>query len=488
MTYRALLVGNSQYRDDSLLENLYGPHKDVARLHAALTDPDTGMFDDADVRLEYNLSKESFRQVLDEFCSSLGRQDLLLFYYSGHGLVDLDDTFYLATTDTKTAKLFHTALSHDEINGYLREAESRRTVIILDCCKSGMFKSGGQLRPALGAPGRFVITSSTGAALTEAARTAAGTSPFTEHLVRGLRGAAPDVDGDGCIDLREIYGYVKDQMGPDRPPHCLFDGDGEGVSLARTTAKAPAIAWAKEPDSESVRWSSLGRYPRGATFALTESTIVLTDVRADEHLDPEVVRIQPLGPDDLDLAAEAVGSWLDVSLHGDRLTVGMRPKSGANRGKIVVTDRRSGSTQVLRIDVFVRAPAADGAPDSSVVGTRDPSPDAQTERTAQHRPEDVPVVSTGVPVGYWPPPATPAAAPPAPPPPVSTRAVVALVLAVVWLYGLGSVLALVLAARAAKEVDSGRPGRGIVRAARIIGVAGIVLTVFALIAAATESG
>jgi len=100
----------------------------------------------------------------------------------------------------------------------------------------------------------------------------------------------------------------------------------------------------------------------------------------------------------------------------------------------------------------------------------------------------VPVVSTGVPAGYWPPPAAPAAAPPAPPPPVSTRAVVALVLAVVWLYGLGSVLALVLAARAAKEVESGRPGRGIVRAARIIGVAGIVLTVFALVAAAMESG
>jgi hypothetical protein len=169
--------------------------------------------------------------------------------------------------------------------------------------------------------------------------------------------------------------------------------------------------------------------------------------------------------------------------------VTMSPRPGANRGKVVVTDRRSGSTQVLRIDVFVRAPAADPLRRDSHAGTSqvgfESSATDNSERTAQDLPISVPAASSTEPRDYWHPPTAVSAPPPPNPPPVSTRAVVALVLAIVWLYGLGSVMALILASRAAKEIDSGRAGRGIVRAARIIAVVGIVLTVFAIIGAAS---
>ncbi|MDF8264596.1 caspase, EACC1-associated type [Luteipulveratus flavus] len=514
MTYRALLVGNSQFDLDPDLDTLFGPQKDVARLHGALTDTETGMFDDADVRLEYNLSKDSFRRVLDEFCSEMAKEDLLLFYYSGHGILDVEDEFYLATTDTHSQKLFHSALSRHELNGYLRSAASRRTVIVLDCCKSGMFKSG-PLRPALGGAGRFVITSSTGQALADAARTPAGTSPFTEHLVEGLRGAAPDVDDDGKIDLREIFAYVKEQMGPQRVPHSIFDGDGDDVSLARTRVKPPAIAYARDTGTERVRTSQQGHYSRDATFALTEQLIALREVRDNEVLEPEVVRIQPLTDADLDLELDYDSGWLSADLAGDRLTVTMRPRLGANRGKILVRDRASRTTQVLRVEVYVRAATGtvriDDRPRDPVErrdeGASAPQVRAKSARlpSAHHAPEPSsnppsgPVQHNvgpppgaqgfvGAPASTWGTGGVPQQPTPAAVPRTSKKAVWALIISITtfyWTLGVGSVTALILAAGARKDIRAGRPGAGLAKAATIIGWFGVAVAVVTIIALAT---
>jgi hypothetical protein len=51
MTYRALLIGNSTFDLDASLNPLNAPTKDVARLHRALVDGETGLFDDENVRL-----------------------------------------------------------------------------------------------------------------------------------------------------------------------------------------------------------------------------------------------------------------------------------------------------------------------------------------------------------------------------------------------------------------------------------------------------
>jgi hypothetical protein len=44
MTYRALLIGNSVFDADAGLNPLNAPVKDVARLHRALVDEETGLF------------------------------------------------------------------------------------------------------------------------------------------------------------------------------------------------------------------------------------------------------------------------------------------------------------------------------------------------------------------------------------------------------------------------------------------------------------
>ena len=63
MTYRALLIGNSTFGADASLNPLNAPTKDVARLHRALVDTATGLFDDEHVRL---VTERTADELLDE--------------------------------------------------------------------------------------------------------------------------------------------------------------------------------------------------------------------------------------------------------------------------------------------------------------------------------------------------------------------------------------------------------------------------------------
>lgn len=239
--------------------------KDVARLHSALVDGETGLFEDDEVRLVTERSCDNMLDELDRFFSAGRKDDLLRLYYSGHGVLDERNQLYLCGRDTRSDRLLRTGISNVRINEFVAQSMCQRIVIVLDCCFSGMFKGGG-IGTQLAGPGRCVVSSTRGADLANDAATATGTSLFTEHLVEGMLGAAVDSNGDGYIDLREIYDYVRDQLleTTKQVPHCRFDG-GAAVSLARVR-RVPAIARAVPPGE---------RRPIEPTFALAENTITL---------------------------------------------------------------------------------------------------------------------------------------------------------------------------------------------------------------------
>ncbi|MEV6630555.1 caspase family protein [Actinoplanes sp. NPDC051470] len=367
MTYRALLIGNSAFESDAGLNPLNAPTKDVARLHRALVDPATGVFAEENVRLVIERSSHDLLDELDTFFSAAHRDDLLLLYYSGHGLLDERNQLFLCGRNTRSDKLLRTAVSNVRINEFIEQSVARCTVIILDCCSSGMFK-GGDVSAPLAGPGRYVVSSTRGTALANDAAVPTGTSLFTEHLVTGLLGAAEDSDGDGYLDLREIFDYVRKKLTATTKqiPHCRFDGDA-AVTLAKRPAApvpaAPAVAAARAGDP---------------SFVLSENVITLRDVGSDERLTPEVIEIYPLTDAPVNCTAETADAWLSAEVSGGRLTIGLRPRPGPNRGKVVVRDRDSGTAQVVRIHVTVERssrPAPTTAEPTATV------PDATVPRT-----------------------------------------------------------------------------------------------------------
>src|SRR5690349_8291238 len=191
-----------------------------------------------------------------------------------------------------------TAVSNVRINEFIEQSVARCTVIILDCCSSGMFK-GGDVAAPLAGPGRYVVSSTRGAELANDAAVATGTSLFTEHLVTGLLGAADDRDGDGFLDLREVFDYVRTQLTTTTKqiPHCRFDGDAAVVLAKRPAAPAPAGAATTAGSGDP-------------SFVLSENMVTLRDVGPDERLSPEVIDIYPLTDAAVDCTAETDAAWL----------------------------------------------------------------------------------------------------------------------------------------------------------------------------------
>lgn len=66
-------------------------------------------------------------------------EDVLLFYYIGHGLVNLADELFLATavTTDREVMLPAEALSFAAVRGVLSASRARHVVVVLDCCFSG---------------------------------------------------------------------------------------------------------------------------------------------------------------------------------------------------------------------------------------------------------------------------------------------------------------------------------------------------------------
>jgi hypothetical protein len=341
MTYRALLIGNSIFEADAGLNGLNAPVKDVARLHNALVNPATGMFDEGSVRLVTEATCDRILDELDDFFRSARRDDLALLYYSGHGVLDEHGQLYLCGRNTVSDRLLRTAVGNTRINEFIHDSACQHTVILLDCCSSGLFK-GGAVETQLAGPGRYVVSSTRGAELANDAASPTGTSLFTEYLVEGLLGGARDEDGDGYIDLREIYDYTRAQLRANttQVPHCRFDGDG-AVSLARAAttleqrAKAVEHAW-NQP-----------------SFALAETYIAHRDVGPGEQLRDERIDILDFADQPLDLVAETDDEWIEAILSTSQLVVRLRPRTGANRAKVTVRDRTSGTTAAVRFLVRV---------------------------------------------------------------------------------------------------------------------------------------
>src|ERR1039457_2838618 len=96
----ALLVATNRYQGDGgLLSELAAPGNDAKRLAAVLRDPEIAGFDQVDIL--NNKPRHLVEKSIGDFCADRGRDDLLLLYFTGHGVKDLSGRLHLATTDTK---------------------------------------------------------------------------------------------------------------------------------------------------------------------------------------------------------------------------------------------------------------------------------------------------------------------------------------------------------------------------------------------------
>ncbi|MEV6013323.1 tetratricopeptide repeat protein [Streptomyces sp. NPDC051976] len=240
--YRALIVCNAGYAGDpDLLPPLIGPRTDHRLIAEALAHAQFGMFADVDMTVLLDVTAGELQRRTHVFFASAEPDDVLLFYFSGHGATK-NQKFYLCGIDTEFLLLAGTAVPDTLLNEIMSDSSARAKIVVLDCCHSGAFK-GSETPGLLGGRGRFVLTATAPAQLADDADEDGKASPFTRALAEGITHGALDEDDDGFVSLEDLYKYVDSLNFRGPKPSRLFDGYGR-LPIARRPKVEPEV-----PDS-----------------------------------------------------------------------------------------------------------------------------------------------------------------------------------------------------------------------------------------------
>ncbi len=254
----ALLVGSSRYRfDKEEFPDLPAAANDVDAFDQALMSPTKGLFHTV-TKLK-DPPPQKLLRAADRFFSSAEKEDLVLFYFSGHGKVDAYGRLYLATKDSRQSMLTSTSLPIQTLREILVSCKAQRVVVILDCCRSGkassaLAKGGFTLAEEIVSEGlgRYVLTSSGAMELSwvtpQTIEAEGQLSIFTQFLVEGIESEDADANSDGYIDLEELFEYAsrrtKELKPTQKPTISKFGAEAGRIFLSRSSRTSPK---AKQP-------------------------------------------------------------------------------------------------------------------------------------------------------------------------------------------------------------------------------------------------
>ena len=127
--YRALLIGNSYYMYQN---SLPGPTQDVAAMKAMLEGRNYDK-----VSVSTNLyTKSAMLSAISTAFAGAGSKDVSLFYYSGHGVLDVDNSKYEGALSPTGSHTYSECLSLGELAAALKKVPGK-VIILLDSCSSG---------------------------------------------------------------------------------------------------------------------------------------------------------------------------------------------------------------------------------------------------------------------------------------------------------------------------------------------------------------
>lgn len=205
----ALIVGVSSYEH---MPALRFPDDDAYRLFAFLKSPPGGAIPDDRIRIlvDEDATRQNIVQGMQDLFLKAGPQDLIILYFSGHGLpgaflpIDYNGDDHV--------------LAHSDIKRWLDRSPAGYKLCLADACHSGglVAAKGASLPQVLRRyydnlsatrPGTALIMSSK-ANETSLESSGLRQGVFSHFLLRGLKGEA-DHDADGVVRIVELFNYIK---------------------------------------------------------------------------------------------------------------------------------------------------------------------------------------------------------------------------------------------------------------------------------------
>jgi uncharacterized caspase-like protein len=339
----ALLIGISDYAQG--LNSLPSAVRDIEAMRRVLQHSEQGGFDQVGVLA--NPEPMTMQEAIETLFSNRSKEDLVLLFFSGHGVKDDSGRLYFATSLTRKNSagtlVRATAVPASFVQDVMSYSRCKRQVIILDCCFSGAFAEGMtakdddivDVQTQLGGEGRAVLTSSTSTQYSFEQQ-GSSLSIYTRFLVEGIETGAADMDGDGWISIDELHDYARKKVqaaAPAMKPKIYAVEEGFTIRLAKAPVRNPELTYRKEVERFLKRgeMSTIGRSALThlqARLGLTakEATTIEEDVlkphreyqerlnQYEQVLTQEIRKRNPLTPetrDELKAFQEALGLRTD---------------------------------------------------------------------------------------------------------------------------------------------------------------------------------
>ena len=216
-------IGINHYENASL--NLNYAKADAQGFVNLVKEKSKPLFDKVEVieLFDEDATKENIFNRLSLLSKVIKPQDVLYFYYAGHGSM-IDGSFYFVPTDNvklySQDKLEKTGIKASELQDKLQEIAALKQLLIIDACQSG---GSVEVLAQRGAPEEKAmaqLSRSTGIHVLAAAGSEQfatefkelGHGLFTYVLLEALSGKADGAPNDGKVTIYELKSYLDDQV------------------------------------------------------------------------------------------------------------------------------------------------------------------------------------------------------------------------------------------------------------------------------------
>lgn len=183
--FHALIIGVSEYEDDSVVDLSGEPTKDAQ----ALADVLISMygFDKANVKVLKDPTRNDITRSFFELRKTVGKNDNLLIFYAGHGNYDETTERGYWMPSNVNMDYEENILLNTELVSYIKAINSKHTLLIADACFSGsIFKSRSYTKEEQSAIRKYSLNSRK-AITSGTLKTVPNKSVFIQYLLKKLK-------------------------------------------------------------------------------------------------------------------------------------------------------------------------------------------------------------------------------------------------------------------------------------------------------------
>ena len=201
---KALVIGTSEYDTLTSLRNIPFSENDAISIYECLYDD--GYIIPDDCRLIGRVEGYTMRKSIWNFFINSNKDDVLFFYYSGHGIPDsFFGNYHLASTNIDPRAPMIDGFSQHELGNAILMSPAKKIIVILDSAFSG--NMGAVDRPGV------CIIAATFPGQAAFKKKGLPYSAFTYYLIEGLKGAGGrTVNKKGEVTIEGLSRYAYDKL------------------------------------------------------------------------------------------------------------------------------------------------------------------------------------------------------------------------------------------------------------------------------------